>query len=144
MSTTWILVANASLAKLYANHGPKKGLQLLQEMQHPESRERSSELVSDRPGHGVGSGHGSMVGATDPKRHEADRFAQQVSRHLEQGRISNRFERLIVVASAPFMGKLNSHLPSPVRNLVSDSIEKDYTRANSRQLSGHLEHCIYL
>jgi protein required for attachment to host cells len=144
MSTTWILVANASLAKLYANHGPKKGLKLLHEMQHPESRERAAELVADRPGHGVGGGHGSFVPATDPKRNEADRFAQEVSRHIEQGRTANSFERLIVVASAPFMGKLNNHLPSPVRNMVSDSIEKDYTRSNERELSGHLEHCIFL
>jgi protein required for attachment to host cells len=49
MSTTWILVANASQAKLYANTGPKKGLKLVKDLKHPESREKASDLVSDRP-----------------------------------------------------------------------------------------------
>ena len=73
MRNTWILVANASIARLYANHGPKKGLQLMKEMSHPESREKVSNLVSDRPGHnpGSGNGHGSFVPAADPKQHEA-------------------------------------------------------------------------
>ena len=50
MSITWILVANASLAKLYANYGPNKGLELVKELMHPESRQKNSELVTDRPG----------------------------------------------------------------------------------------------
>ena len=29
MAITWILVANASLARLYANLGPKQGLKLI-------------------------------------------------------------------------------------------------------------------
>lgn len=146
MSTTWIVVANASLARLYANNGPKKGLQLLKELSHPESREKASELVSDRPGHnpGAGNGHGSLVPATDPKQHEAVRFAHELSKELEHGRASNLYERLIMVASSPFIGVLNQRLTSHVRNLVSDTIEKDYTRATPRELSSRLAHCIYL
>ena len=50
MAITWILVANASQAKLYANTGPKKGLALVKDLKHPESREKAADLVSDRPG----------------------------------------------------------------------------------------------
>lgn len=146
MTTTWIVVANASLARLYINNGPKQGLQLLKELNHPESREKASKLVTDRPGHnpGTGNGHGSFVPATDPKQHEAERFAQELSKELECGRASNHYERLIMVASSPFIGVLNQRLTGHVRNMVSDTIEKDYTRATPRELSGHLEHCIYL
>jgi hypothetical protein len=38
MATTWILVANAAQAKLYANQGPNKGVELVKEFTHPESR----------------------------------------------------------------------------------------------------------
>jgi len=51
MITTWILVANASTARLYVNHGAKKGMQLVKELFHPESRSKASNLVADRPGH---------------------------------------------------------------------------------------------
>ncbi|MES2000437.1 MAG: host attachment protein [Pseudomonadota bacterium] len=146
MTTTWIVVANASLAFLYANSGPKQGLKLIKEIAHPASREKASALVTDRPGHnpGSGNGHGSFVSATDPKQHEADLFAQELSKTLESGRAANHYERLIMVASSPFIGVLNQRLTGHVRNLVSDTIEKDYTRVTPKQLSGHLEHCIYL
>jgi protein required for attachment to host cells len=146
MTTTWIVVANASLARLYFNNGPKKGLQLFKELSHPESREKASDLVSDRPGHnpGSGNGQGSFVSATDPKQHEAERFAQELSKELEHGRAANHYERLIMVASSPFIGVLNQRLSGHVRNLVSETIEKDYTRATPKELTGHLEHCIYL
>lgn len=146
MSITWILVANASAASLYANYGPKKGLQKLKEFEHAASREKGHDLVSDRPGHNKshGNGHGSYVPASDPKQNEAQNFAFQLARELEQGRTANSYQRLILVASAPFMGLINSRLGNHVRALVSDSLEKDYTKVNEKELARHLESCIYL
>lgn len=146
MATTWILIANASFARLYANHGVKKGLQLIKEFSHPESREKSSELVSDRPGYnkGHGNGHGSFVPAMEPKQNEAGRFAQQLAKELEQGRANNIYDRVILVASSPFIGLLNNRFSTHVRNLISDTIEKDYTKFAPHELTGRLSHCIYL
>lgn len=144
MSVTWIMVANASQAKLFANHGPKKGLRLLKEFMHPESREKTSNLVSDRSGANSGPGHGAFIQATDPKHHEAERFAQEVARELDDGRVKNAYDRLILVASAPFMGLVNNCLPGQVRSKVSESIDKDYTRLPMKDLAGHLEQVVYL
>ena len=60
MATAWILVANASEAKVYANKGIGKGLEVIVRLSHPDSRKKTSELVSDRAGHmpGAGNGHG--------------------------------------------------------------------------------------
>jgi hypothetical protein len=35
-------------------------------------------------------------------------------------------------------------LDSHVRVMISDSFEKDYTKASKKQLTKHLESCIYL
>lgn len=146
MSTTWILVANASTARLYANHGAKKGIQLVKELSHPESRAKASSLVADRPGHnpGAGNGHGSFVPATDPKHNEAERFAQELAREMDQGRTANSYQRAILVAAPAFMGLLKGNLDHQVSKLVSESVEKDYTKATEKELSGHLENIIYL
>jgi protein required for attachment to host cells len=146
MSITWILVANASAAYLYANYGPKKGLQKLKEFRHDASREKGQHLVSDRPGHykSHGNGCGSYISSTHPKQHEARTFACQLAKELEHGRTANSYQRLILVVSTPFMGLINSNLGSHVRNLVSDTFEKDYTRASEKYLTRHLESCIYL
>jgi protein required for attachment to host cells len=146
MSITWILVANASAAYLYANYGPKKGLRKLKEFRHEASREKGQDLVSDRPGlnRSLGNGRGAYIPATDPKQHEAQNFACQLARELEQGRITNSYQRLILVVSAPFIGLVNGNLGRNVRNLVSDTFEKDYTKTSEKYLTKHLETCIYL
>ena len=115
MAITWILVANASLAKLYANLGPNKGLTLVKELIHPESRQKNGELVSDRSGAmgAAGSGGGSMQPQTLPKQHEAKVFAQEIAQALYHGRTTNAFKRAILVAPPAFMGLLNAVIDGP-------------------------------
>lgn len=145
-NTTWILVANASTAKIYANHGTKKGLKILKETEHPESRQKSADLATDRPGHmpGIGNGHGACQPQTDPKRNAAQHFAQELAREFNHGRSTNQFGRAILIAPSSFMGLLNDKLDGPTAKLVSDRFEKDYTKASEKELAGHLESCIYL
>ncbi len=136
MSVTWIVVANASQAKLYENQGPKKGLQLVKELDHPESREKAANLVSDRVGNFQGSG--SYAQHTDPKHVEMDRFALELANELETGRAKNAFSRVVLVSSAPFIGRVRQHLTEHVKGKISDTIEKDYTKLNIKDLTGHL------
>lgn len=145
-NTTWILVANASQAKIYANGGPKKGLKLVKELTHPESREKGSELVSDRPGqmHSPGNGHRASQPRSGPKTNEARHFALELARELNHGRSTLQFERAIIVAPPAFMGLLNEKLDGPTANLITDRFEKDYTKSTDKELTGHLESCIYL
>ncbi len=145
-TTTWILVANSSTAHLYTNLGPKKGLKKLREFDHSASRDKGVDLVSDRPGHykSHGNGHGAYNPATTPKQNEAQHFAIELAKELEQGRSKNEFQRLILVSPPAFMGMLNNHIGNHLRHLVTDSFEKDYTRSTEKELAGHLENCIFL
>lgn len=144
MSTTWILVSNASTGKLFRNTGPNKGLELVREFAHPQSREKNGDLVSDRPGRnpGAGNGHGSFVPATLPKEHEAEVFALELARELETGRVSQQYSRLVLVAPPAFMGLINQHMSHAVKALISDTLEKDYTRATDKELTQHLAACV--
>ena len=146
MAITWILVANASLAKLYANLGPNKGLTLVKELIHPESRQKNGELVSDRSGAmgAVGSGGGSMQPQTLPKQHEAKVFAQEIAPALYQGRTSNAFKRAILVAPPAFMGLLNAVIDGPTAQLITDRFEKDYTKTPENELGDRLGSTIFL
>ncbi len=143
---TWILVANSSHAKIFCNSGMKRGLQLVAELHHPESREKRLDINSDRPGNHKtnGSGHGAFIPSTDPKQNEADHFALELAKNLEHGRSINQYGRLILVASNPFMGMLKNRLDTHVLDKVSETIEKDYTKSSDRELAGHLEQVIYL
>lgn len=146
MAITWILVANASLAKLYANLGPNKGLQLVKELIHPESRQKNAELVTDRPGsNGAnGSGGGSMQPQTLPKDHQAKVFAQRIAQELYQGRAQNAFKRAIVFAPPAFMGMLNAVLDGPTAQLITDRFEKDYTKTPEPELAAKLASTLFV
>ena len=146
MPVTWILVANASLAKLYANLGPNKGLQLVKELIHPESRQKNSELVSDRSGamSAGGGGGGSMQPQTLPKQHEAKVFAQEIAQELYHGRTVNAFKRAIIVAPPAFMGMLNTVIDGPTAQLISERFEKDYTKCSEPELNERLASAIFL
>ncbi len=145
-STTWVLVANASLAKLYANQGPNTGLAPLRDFEHPSSRLKNSDLVSDRAGHmqSAGLGHGSRQPQTEPKQHEAKLFAQTLARELQAGRTKREYRRAIVVAPPAFMGLLKGALDEPTAEMVSDHFDKDYTRATPKELGDLLSSCLYV
>ena len=142
MAITWILVANASLAKLYANLGPNKGLKLVKELDHPESRQKNADLVTDRSG--TGHGDGSYEPPTAPKEHAARNFAQEIAREFYAGRNRHAFARAILVAPPGFMVLLNASIDGPTAQLVSDRFEKDYTKASESQLKEKLSSCIFL
>jgi protein required for attachment to host cells len=146
MAITWILVANASLAKLYANLGPNKGLTLVKELIHPESRQKNAQLVTDRAGNmaGSGNGQGSRQPQTIPKDHEAKVFAQEIAQELYRGRAKNAFGRAILMAPPGFMGMLNAELDNPTAQLITDRFDKDYTKTPEPQLREHLATCLYL
>lgn len=146
MAITWILVANASLARLYAHLGPKKGLQLVKEIVHPESRMKNTDLITDRAGQlqAAGSGHGAREPSSAPKLHAARAFAQKLAKELYMGRSRNRFGRAILIAPPAFMGMINATLDRPTAQLVTDRFEKDYTKSTEPALRDHLERCLFV
>ena len=147
MAITWILVANASLARLYEHIGPNKGLKLVKELIHPESRFKNSDLVTDRPGSNTasnGNGGGAKTPQTEPKAHEAKVFAQELAQELYQGRTKNAFGRAIVFAPPGFMGMLNAEMDNPTAQLVTDRFEKDYTKSPEPQIRERLSSCLFL
>ena len=131
MSTTWILVANARHARLFANHGPNQGLELVKE----SVVEHSAEAMT-RPEGGRSPRRG------DPPKHDALGFAHRLARELYQGRSRGRYARAILVAPPGFMGMLNSELDRPTAHLISNRLDKDYTKTEKRALCTHLENCL--
>ena len=138
MTLAWILVANASLARLYAIPKAKLfngscKLSLVKEFMHPESRLKTAELTSDI------SGNQNFVESGDPKDQEAERFAKELADALETGRVSHKYEELIISAPPQFHGTLKKYINDKIQHLISVDIKKDYTKDNSKALVAHLQ-----
>ena len=141
MGTVWILSANSGNASLFSADSPRAGLNEIASFDNPEARAKQSELTTDRAGlnfDSLGEGSHAMEVAVDAKKQEQINFAKTVADRLEQGRVENAFERLVLVASPKFLGLLRAELGPPLSALVSLEIDKDYTALRPEELRARL------
>ena len=141
MSSTWLLVANGSEARLFETEKRPKTLKLIKNFEHEESREKGSDLITDRSGmyqgdttNGRGAIQGSMAESTDPKTHEMERFAGELVDALDKGRTTNKFNNLIIVSSPKFHGLLNRKMNHHLESLVGRHVNKDLTSCREPEL----------
>jgi protein required for attachment to host cells len=142
METTWILICDASRARILSFDHEHEPWGVVEEHGNPEGRARGRDLASDREGRtrlaGRG-GQGSMEPGRDPTSIEARRFARFLAGRLEQGFDEHRYARLVLVTSPRFLGLLRKTLSDPVARLVAVTVAKSLTRANTRDIRAHLE-----
>lgn len=138
---TWILICDASTGKLYKTPGKVQKMFLVQEFEHPESRSKGTDLVSDRPGStgGTAGMHGGNPSRSNPKEVEADHFAVEMARHLNKGHAENAYEHLIIVAPPQFLGLIKGHLNNGSKKLISQTLDKDFSHLKERELKTSLE-----
>ena len=137
--STWVLVANAVEARLYSTDKMGGELACVREFSHPEGRARGSDLVTDRPTQGKGAGHGPLGEASEAKALEVEHFAGELAKALEEGRATNAYRHLVLIAAPHFHGLITKHLSDHTRALVTYNIEKDYTGYTERDLAATLK-----
>jgi protein required for attachment to host cells len=141
MVHSWIVVADASCARIFSSNGNLSQFQEIETLTHPASRLHDRDLTSDLPGRAFdshGTGRHAMGQATDPKKHERDAFALQIAAHLDAERNNHSYEHLVLVATPEMLGLLREHLSPEVRKRVSDEIHKDLVRHSAEDIKKHL------
>jgi protein required for attachment to host cells len=143
--TTWIVVANQELMRIYAREKKNGGLEEVKRLENPAGQRAARELVTDRPGRtfdSAGQGRHAMEPPTDPKEQEAIRFAKEIGREIEDGRIHDRFASLILVAGPQFLGRLRQELSDATQKTVEREIGKNlyqFDAAEIRELVANTE-----
>lgn len=139
----WLVVANASRARVLEQSGAPGLYTHVADLIHPESRQKGSELAGDRPGHvdRLGHGLGSTAYAphTDPHQREHDHFARELAKLLDDGVADGRCGGLLLMASNPFLGQLKSRLGEQARRAVVRTVPKDGTGLRDDQLAELLQ-----
>jgi protein required for attachment to host cells len=134
---TWVIVADASSAQVFVNHGPGKGL----EQRHDLVWKAEAPVdYADRAGMAHSShGHGSS-GMTrhDPRALAEAAFARDVAAHLAEHHDHSDYDRLLLVAAPHMLGKLRGVLDDKVRDSVVGEVDKDLTKIPVHDLPSHL------
>lgn len=146
--TTWILVADASRARLFATT-EEDTYEEIQGFEHPDSRARVRELMADangrKPGgqavttHPAGIGRPGAAPDTNAKEVEHLKFAGELCDVLKQGLNEHSYDSLILVAPPHFLGLLRDKLDPQVEKHLEGHVDKDYLALDPRELQQRVE-----
>jgi protein required for attachment to host cells len=142
MRTTWILIANASEARLFQAIKTTRDMKLVDEFSHPASRQKVVNLITDNAGRYRNSNtspKSRYEEATPPKEVEAERFAHKLASKLNEGRNRNLYRNIIIIAPSQFQGLLNRCCNVHVKNLITNTMDKDYTKLTAHKLLQQLD-----
>ena len=139
----WILVANASQARLLERASFAEPLVELTAWRHPASRMRASETERAPLGHSE-AGRAGLAPRANLKQAHRSEFAKTLAKYFQEAVLHHRFNALAVFVSNPFMGELMSHLDVQVQRAVAVKHVLDLTSLNLTELDQRLrsEFCL--
>ena len=141
MKRQWILLANASHARLFSRDSTTDPLVPLATLEHPESRLKASQLTDDRPGHEAtdnSSGGNRYAPRSDVRRKEHQRFAREIANRLDAGLTAGEFNAVWLFASSPFLGELKAQLSDAVNKRVHLALDSDLTALGLAEIEQRL------
>lgn len=134
---TWILVADATHARIFENLGPNKGLQEVTEDSVERPIPRTRELGTDKPGRSfdsAGVGRHSMEPRADWHEQAKTEFAAELAHWLGAAHKTRAYDRLILIAPPKTLGDLRIKLDPQVAKLVHAELDKDLTKHSAQQI----------
>jgi protein required for attachment to host cells len=141
MRRTWVVVCDASRARVF-QVGPRRNQwQLVRELEHPEGRAKGRDLLSDRPGRtkqSAGVLRPALELPTGPHEVESERFARLIAKLLEGSLMEHLYEQVVLIAPPHFLGLLRSSLSETVAKRVQFTLDKDYTALDTTVLAERL------
>ncbi len=147
--TTWILVSDASRAKLFTTELPETPWSLLKEFDNPDGRKTSHEIEpSSPPGRmqvakSVGAQRSAMEPHRTPKEAAADRFAHELATFVQSARNKSEFDMLVLVAPPHFLGVLRELMATHLGPALAKTVDKDLTACDGAELRERLAATIF-
>ena len=142
MTSTWIVVADNSRARIFSAETSSSSLEEIEAMTHAEGRLHDREITEDLPGKiknagGVAGGH-AFEQPTDPKKHESANFAHRIAHFLEGAHNANRFNRLLLLAEPSMLGLLRKELPETIKRQIAFELDKSIASLTPAEIRKHL------
>jgi protein required for attachment to host cells len=137
MAISWVLAADSSHAKILRADNRVGPLVAIEELEHPESRMKDTELYADEPGRAfdsAGQGRHAMENEVDAKKEESLRFAKQLCEKLRQAAVDKAFDKLYIVAAPAFLGELRDCLDDQVKSRVAGEVAKDVVKQSPEEI----------
>lgn len=139
----WVLLANASRARLFVRDHDNGALRELGDFVHPDSRLKSAALSHDRAGQGAkGVARAHFEPPTSPKEREQQHFAEQLAQYLEEEVGAGRLAGWALIASNPFLGRLRAALGDGAAARLTRHVDRDLTAFQGQDLEQRVTACL--
>jgi protein required for attachment to host cells len=141
IGVTWVVVADAAHAQIYARPTRRAPLELVQTFAEEQARAAEHDLLSDSPGRTFdsrGAGRHAKQPEHTMKQNLREAFARHIAEFVEAGRTANRFAHLAIVAAPALLGELRAHLREPTLRLLDVEIHKHMTTAKPAEIAAAL------
>ncbi|MEZ5524056.1 MAG: host attachment protein [Pseudomonadales bacterium] len=137
----WVLAADTTRARILSTATPRGELVEQHELLHPASRRKPADLLSDRPGRDSNSdrrGSHTVGHEKDVKAHEAQQFAKEISKKLNEFRQRDAFNRIYLVACPQMLGHLRKELSEAVRTRIRQESDVNLVKEDLAVIRAHL------
>ncbi len=145
MQHHWIVLANASRARICRYDKADGQIAEIANFVHPSSRQKGSELAADRGGHvekGLGTdgrGGTQLQPRTGPRDKAHEQFARQLASYLDDAVAERECQSWVLLASDPFLGELKAHLGKAAKATLRRAVPVDLTSLQGPALRERLE-----
>jgi protein required for attachment to host cells len=138
MHTRWIVVADSTRARIFANTDEDGRVEQIAEFDNPSGRSSDSDLASYNSGEGARPGPRTATQEDSAADHEVQRFSKNLAQYLDKARVKRLYDRLYLIAAAEFLGKLRKDLTPEVQKLVANELDKNISWFNARDIESYV------
>jgi len=140
--TTWILIADASRARILKNDGPGLGIDAIDGMMFEGENRRVQDIMADKPGRSydtAGGGRHAMEYKSDAKHEDERAFAETLISALQEAHDRKDYDQLILIAPPKMLGDLRAASPAALKAVTCAEINKDLTQIPNGEMADHLK-----
>lgn len=133
---TWIVVAHRAGAKLFSKDGINPALQFVEELPYPDGLLRAQQINTDFDS-------SSNIAEVSPEEHKEDLFVKILSVHLNEAELTGEFDKIVLVADAKFLSKLENSISSRLSAKVLFELKKNLAKATTLDIQEQIERAIH-
>lgn len=137
MPNILVVAADNTCARIFCVSSSQGPLEEKTVLVHPENRLQEKNMASDRQGYSFSShGHGRKVFSkrVDPKEHEINQFAKEISEYLKNSEANNEFDQLIIVAAPKLLGTLKKEFNNNILKLITYELKKNIAKLSTAEI----------
>ena len=136
MSSTWVMVADGTRARLFALDTGVHAVAEIGDFINPGGR--GTDDVQEPPAMAFEETRQATETRADELDKSATPFASELNAVLQRGRAAHRFQDLILIAPPPFLETLDALLDRDVRACVAFALSKGMIEADTQAIFASL------